>query len=68
MRGELKSHGRATRGFAVEGVRSPHTLMNAAVAAYGEGATLWTGEEAAGFAKLFGIQQMLALRAEKGME
>jgi len=56
------------RGFAVEGVRSPHTLMNAAVAAYGEGATLWTGEEAAGFAKLFGIQQMLALRAEKGME
>ena len=53
------------RGFAVEGVRSPHTLMNPAVASYGEGAKLWTGDEAAGFAKLFGIQQMLALKAEK---
>lgn len=53
------------RGFAVEGVRSTHTLMNAAVASYGEGAKLWTGDEAAGFAKLFGIQQMLALKAEK---
>ena len=51
------------RGFAVEGVRSPHTLMNTAVASYGEGAKLWTGDEAAGFAKLFGIQQMLALKA-----
>lgn len=52
------------RGFAVEGVRSPHSLMNASVASYGEGARLWTGEEAAGFAKLFGIQQMLAIKAE----
>ena len=53
------------RGFAVEGVRSPHSLMNPEVASYGEGAKLWTGDEAAGFAKLFGIQQMLALKAGK---
>jgi argininosuccinate synthase len=52
------------RTFAVEGVRSPHTLMSAA-ASYGEGTKLWTGADAAGFGKIFGLQQLLALQAEK---
>ena len=48
--------------FTVEGVRSPHALMTSA-AAYGEGSRLWTGIEAAGFAKIYGVSQMLALGA-----
>jgi len=52
------------RTFAVEGVRSPHTLMSAA-ASYGEGTRLWTGADAEGFAKIFGLQQLLALQTEK---
>lgn len=51
------------RAFAVEGVRSPHSLMDAKVASYGEANRLWTGAEAAGFAKLYGVQQILALQA-----
>ena len=57
----LKLHPRAIQ---VEGVRSPHSLMNASVATYGESNTLWNGAEAAGFAKVFGVQQQLALMAE----
>ncbi|MDE2091576.1 MAG: argininosuccinate synthase [Gammaproteobacteria bacterium] len=51
------------RAYAVTGVRSPHSLMNAKVASYGEANRLWSGAEAAGFAKLYGVQQILALRA-----
>ncbi|OYV73877.1 MAG: hypothetical protein B7Z74_03185 [Deltaproteobacteria bacterium 21-66-5] len=51
------------RTFAVDGVRSPHSLMDAKVASYGEANRLWSGAEAAGFAKLYGVQQILALRA-----
>jgi argininosuccinate synthase len=47
------------RGFAIEGVKSPHTLMRAE-ASYGEGTSLWNGREAAAFAKVFGVPQMLA--------
>ncbi len=53
------------RTFAVDGVRSPHSLMDAKVASYGEANRLWSGAEAAGFAKLYGVQQILALRAGK---
>jgi len=49
--------------FAVQGVRSPRTLMRKDLAAYGESTRLWTGEEAAGFAKVFGVPQMIALKA-----
>ncbi len=49
------------RGFAVGGVRSPNSLMNSKVASYGEANHLWSGDEAAGFAKLYGVPQMLAL-------
>jgi argininosuccinate synthase len=51
------------RSFAVDGVRSPHSLMDAKVASYGEANRLWSGAEAAGFAKLYGVQQVLALKA-----
>ncbi len=47
---------------SVVGVRSPHSLMNPAVAVYGEGASAWTGEEAAGFAKIYGMATSLAMR------
>ncbi|GMU43847.1 MAG: argininosuccinate synthase [Xanthomonadales bacterium] len=47
----------------VEGVRSPHSLMQSRVASYGEGAKAWTGEEARGYCKLFGVAQQVALGA-----
>lgn len=47
----------------VEGVRSPHSLMQSSIASYGEGAKAWTGAEAAGYAKIFGISQQLSLSA-----
>ncbi|HEY5036186.1 MAG TPA: argininosuccinate synthase [Chthoniobacterales bacterium] len=50
------------RAFAIEGVRSPHTLMRAE-ASYGEGTSLWSGAEAAAFAKVYGVPQMLAMNA-----
>ncbi len=51
------------RTFSVDGVRSPNGLMNAKVASYGEANHLWSGAEAAGFAKLYGVPQMLAMGA-----
>lgn len=47
----------------VEGVRSAHSLMQSKVASYGEGAKAWTGEEARGYCKLFGVAQQVALAA-----
>jgi argininosuccinate synthase len=49
------------RSFAVEGVRSPNSLMRSEIASYGEGTTLWSGSEAAAFAKIFGVPEMLAV-------
>ncbi|QSQ24516.1 argininosuccinate synthase [Pyxidicoccus parkwayensis] len=54
------------RTMVVEGVKSPHSLMDAKVATYGEANVLWTGSEAAGFAKLYGVAQMLSHRAKGG--
>ena len=51
------------RCFSVDGVRSPFGLMNSKIASYGEANHLWSGAEAAGFAKLYGVPQMLALNA-----
>jgi len=48
----------------VLGVRSPHSLMDAGVATYGEGAVLFSGEEAAGFARIHGLQAVLAARRD----
>ncbi|MBV9009080.1 MAG: argininosuccinate synthase [Verrucomicrobia bacterium] len=47
------------RTFVVLGVRSPRGLMRADTS-YGEGTTLWSAGEAAGFAKIFGIPHMIA--------
>jgi argininosuccinate synthase len=52
------------RAVVVEGVRSPHSLMDAKVASYGEANHLWTGAEAAGFAKVYGVAQTLALKVK----
>ncbi|MCP3099971.1 argininosuccinate synthase [Myxococcus sp. K15C18031901] len=54
------------RSMVVEGVRSPFSLMDAKVATYGEANVLWTGTEAAGFAKLYGVAQMLSHKAKGG--
>ena len=54
---------RLRRGhFDVTGVRSPHSLV-AGGATYGETTRLWTGPEAAGFAKLHALPMTLAARA-----
>lgn len=45
--------------FQVEGVRSPNSLMQSNVASYGETAKAWSGAEAAGFCKLFGVSQQI---------
>jgi argininosuccinate synthase len=52
------------RAFVVEGVQSPYSLMDPRIATYGEANRLWTGAEAAGFAKIFGVQQTLTLKAK----
>jgi argininosuccinate synthase len=48
------------RTFTVEGVKSPFSLMRKDLASYGEGTALWSGAEAAGFTKIFGVPQQLA--------
>jgi hypothetical protein len=51
-------------------VRSPDSLLSSAGATYGEGASAWTGAEAAGFSRLHGFQGVLAerLRARRAAE
>jgi argininosuccinate synthase len=49
--------------FLVTGVRSPHSLMDPAVATYGEENRLWSGEEARDFARVAAIPSLLAARA-----
>lgn len=51
--------------FAIEGVRSPHSLMRSDIASYGEATSLWSGTEAAAYAKIFGVPQMLAMTARE---
>ena len=52
--------------MSVVGVRSPQSLMQSGVAVYGEEYTGWTGTEAAGFAKLYGLAGATAVKAGKG--
>lgn len=51
------------RAATVEGVRSPFSLMDPQIASYGEANHLWDGQEAAGFAKLYGVPQVLTRKA-----
>ncbi len=49
--------------FLVVGTRSPHSMMDPAVATYGEENRLWTGQEARDFARIAAIPSLLAARA-----
>jgi len=51
------------RGFEVTGVRSPKALVHAG-ARYGEESSLWDGRDAAGFAKIYGLQARVAKERE----
>jgi argininosuccinate synthase len=59
--GEARLRVRAGR-FDVTGVKSPYSMV-AGAATYGETTRLWTGAEAAGFAKLHALPMTLAARA-----
>ena len=48
----------------IEGCQSPYSLMNPGVATYGEKNILWSGKEAAGFCKIYGLQSKLAKKVE----
>lgn len=50
--------------FLVTGARSPYSMMDRAVATYGEENRLWTGDEAKSFARVGAIPELLAMRAE----
>jgi argininosuccinate synthase len=52
--------------FLVDGVRSPHSLLDPEVARYGEENALWTGREARAFAKLSAVPSLLAARRGEG--
>lgn len=49
--------------FQVVGARSPHSMMDAKVATYGEENRLWSGDEARAFARVAAIPALLAARA-----
>ncbi len=56
----------ATGRFHVVGTRSPHSMMDTAVATYGEENRLWTGDEARAFARVAAVPSLLAARAANG--
>jgi argininosuccinate synthase len=60
--GETRLH-LAPGRYQVVGARSPHSLMDPAVATYGEANHLWTGDEARAFARVAAIPSLLAARA-----
>lgn len=49
--------------FLVTGARSPWSMMDPAVATYGEENRLWSGEESKAFARVGAIPELLAMRA-----
>lgn len=49
--------------IAVQGVRSAHSILDAASATYGETQSLWDGRDAEGFTKIYGLQGRLAKMA-----
>jgi argininosuccinate synthase len=60
--GETRAH-LAPGRFLVTGTRSPFSMMDRAVATYGEENRLWTGDEARAFARIGAIPELLARRA-----
>jgi argininosuccinate synthase len=61
--GETRVHLMPGR-FSVTGARSPYSMLDPAVATYGEENRLWTGDEAKAFARIGAIPELLAMRAE----
>ena len=49
----------------VEGATSPYSLMDRDIALYGEESSLWSGDEAAAFSKIYGLPDALFNRAGK---
>lgn len=49
--------------FLVTGARSPWSMLDRAVATYGEENLLWTGDEAKAFARVGAIPEVLVMRA-----
>jgi argininosuccinate synthase len=47
----------------IVGYKSPYSLMDQKIATYGEKNSFWTGQEAAGFSKIYGLQSILAQKA-----
>lgn len=45
--------------IVVLGIKSPYSMMKKKIATYGEENSLWTGQEAAGFCKLYGLESLL---------
>lgn len=60
--GETRVH-LAPGRFLVTGARSPWSMMDPAVATYGEENRLWSGEESKAFARVGAIPELLAMRA-----
>ena len=57
---------RMIRGrLEVAGIDTQHSLMGRLGAVYGEGSGGWTGEEARGFAKIYGLPSVLAARRDR---
>jgi argininosuccinate synthase len=61
--GDTRVHLAAGR-FTVTGARSPFSMMDRAVATYGEENRLWTGDEARAFARVGAVPELLAMRAD----
>ncbi len=52
----------------VAGARSPYSLIDSARATYGETQSLWSGQDAAGFCRIYGLQGALAHEAARRAE
>ena len=52
MRLVVEDADREDGAFGVEGVRSPHALLDAGRARYGESSSLWDGRDAEGFCRV----------------
>lgn len=61
--GETRIHVAPGR-FLVTGATSPWSMMDPAIATYGEENLLWSGEEARAFARVGAIPELLAARAD----
>ncbi len=47
------------------GCKSPYSLMDSKIATYGEKNNFWSASEATGFTKIYGLQSILAQKANK---